>query len=291
MRTAIVTDSTACLPVDMAAAAEVTVVPLHVVVDGVDHREGIDVSNAEVAEALRRGAKVTTSQPSPEELEQAYTQLADEGYQDVVSVHISGGLSGTVGSAEQVARRVPINVHVVDSGTLGMAMGYPVLRAAALAARGEEDAEVIAEQARWECASSYAAFYVDTLEYLGKGGRIGKAAVFMGTALSIKPLLVVRNGVLAPLERVRTASKALTRLVERAVDVTQDLPVWASTVDIAVHHFDAADRARTMLDMLNEQVPRQGHRQVVEIGAVVGAHTGPGIVAVAISPYPARMED
>src|SRR5690606_11571306 len=135
-RTAVVTDSTASLPAALAGSAAVTVVPLHVVVDDVDHLEGVDLSTADLVAALRAGTRVTTSQPGPEVFARTYARLAAEGAREIVSVHLSGELSGTVTSAATAAQTAAVPVHVVDSRTVGMALGLGALAAAEVAAAG-----------------------------------------------------------------------------------------------------------------------------------------------------------
>jgi DegV family protein with EDD domain len=231
-----------------------------------------------VADALRQWRPVSTSRPSPAAFVEAYTQAAEAGADGVVSVHLSGEMSGTVGSAEIAAKESPIPVRVVDSRSIGMAQGFAALTGAEAAAAGAGHDEV--ERAVEErCASTSAFFYVDTLEYLRRGGRIGAAAAFVGSALAVKPLLHLVDGRIAPLEKVRTASRALARLEELAVERAGDLEV-----DVAVQHLATPARAAQLAAQLQPRLP--GLRQLVvsEVGAVVGAHVGPGMLAVAVAP-------
>ena len=282
MNVAVVTDSTAYLPEDLAARHHVRVVPLHVVIGGTSYEEGRDITSADVAEALRAFRPVSTSRPSPGAFLQVYEELAHAGTQHIVSVHISGEMSATLSSAEIAAEESPVPVTVVDSRSIGMAMGYAVLAAAEVAAGGAS-AEVVAQVARDHAAAASVGFYVDTLEYLRRGGRIGKAAALFGSALAIKPLLTMTDGQIEPLERVRTTGKALARMRERAVDAAaaMDAP---DGVDIAVHHLDSRERAEALVEALAEAVPQARRVLLVELGAVVGAHVGPGTLAIAVSP-------
>ncbi|MBO1755186.1 DegV family protein [Allobranchiibius sp. CTAmp26] len=282
MNVAVVTDSTAYLPGDLAARHHVRLVPLHVVVGGTSYEEGRDISSADVAQALRAFRPVSTSRPSPGAFLQVYEELAHAGAQHIVSVHISGAMSATASSAEIAAEESPVPVTVVDSRSIGMAMGYAVLAAAEVAASGAPP-EAVAQVAHDHAAAASVGFYVDTLEYLRRGGRIGKAAALFGSALAIKPLLTMNDGQIEPLERVRTTGKALARMRERAVEAAaaMDSP---DGVDIAVHHLDSRARAEQLVEDLAEAVPQARRVLLVELGAVVGAHVGPGTLATAVSP-------
>ena len=160
-----------------------------------------------------------------------------------------------------------------------MALGFAVLSAAAAAAQGRPAHEV-AEAARRRAAASTAVFYVDTLEHLRRGGRIGAAAAFVGSALAVKPLLQMVDGHIEPLEKVRTAAKAIARLEEVAVAAAGSRPV-----DMAVHHLAGAERADALADRLRRRVTGLDQLVVSEVGAVVGAHVGPGMLAVVVAPH------
>jgi DegV family protein with EDD domain len=277
-RIAVVTDSTAYLSTELVQQLGVLVVPVQVVVAGHSYDEGTGISSDEVAEALRTWRPVTTSRPAPATFLAAYRAAAEAGATGIVSVHLSADISGTVGSARLAAGDAPVPVRVVDSRTIGMAMGYPVLSAAQDAADGASLDEVAAVVEK-RCGQSSALFYVDTLEYLRRGGRIGPAAARLGSALSVKPLLEVVDGRILPLEKVRTSSKALARLEELAVE-----RAGVAAVDLAVHHLSARPRAEQLAERLRARVPGLGELRVSEVGAVVGAHVGPGMIAVAVVP-------
>jgi DegV family protein with EDD domain len=275
---AVVTDSTAYLPNELVPRLGVLVVPVQVVVAGHSYDEGTGISSDEVAEALRTWRPVTTSRPAPARFLAAYRAAAEAGATGIVSVHLSADISGTVGSARLAAGDSPVPVRVIDSRTIGMAMGYPVLSAAEAAADGASLDEVAAVVEK-RCGLSSALFYVDTLEYLRRGGRIGPAAARFGSALAVKPLLEVVDGRIMPLEKVRTSSKALARLEELAVE-----RAGVAAVDVAVHHLAARPRAEQLAERLRQRVPGLGELRVSEVGAVVGAHVGPGMIAVAVVP-------
>ena len=288
MSVAIVTDSTAYLPVDLVASQGIRVVPLHVVVGGQQFSEGVDVTTAEVAAALRKFTPVSTSRPSPQQFLEAYEAAAASGADSVVSVHISSDMSGTVESAALAASLSPITVEVVDSRSIGMAMGYAVLSAAEAARRGQ-DAKTVAAIASSRAQAATVIFYVDTLEHLRRGGRIGAASALLGSALAIKPLLAMADGRIKPIEKVRTAARALSRLEELAVRAAG--VAGEAGVDIAVHHLDSPTRASDLVDRLRTKLPSTATVALVELGAVVGAHVGPGTIAVAISPRPMASQD
>ncbi len=284
MSVAIVTDSTAYLPQAVVDAHHIQVVPLHVVIGGSEFSEGVDVTTAEVATALRAFRPVSTSRPSPQAFLGAYEKAAAAGADAVVSVHISADMSSTVESAHLAAKQSPVPVHVVDSRSLGMAMGYGVVSAAELAAAGAS-AQEVAAQALSRATAARVVFYVDTLEHLRRGGRIGSASAFLGSALAIKPILELVDGHIRPLEKVRTSARALARLEEIAAAAAEGA---GHGVDIAVHHLDSAARAEDLAQRLRTRVESAREVTVVELGAVVGAHVGPGTLAVAVSPRPAQ---
>ncbi|MEU8139453.1 DegV family protein [Streptodolium elevatio] len=275
---AIVTDSTAYLPDAVVEQHGIVVVPLKVVLRGRPLDEGTEATPAGLAEALRQKRVVTTSRPSPETFAETYRRVAEGGAREIVSVHLSAELSGTYEAALLAARESPVPVRVVDSRTLAMAMGFPVLTAAEAAADGAsaEDAATAAEK-RAGATSGF--FYVDTLEYLRRGGRIGAAAALMGAALAVKPLLHVSDGRVAPLEKVRTSARAISRLEEIALEAAGE-----GRVDVAVHHLASPDRAEALAGRLRERLPQLGELYVSEVGAVIGAHAGPGLLAVVVSP-------
>lgn len=276
MPVAIVTDSTAYLAAEIATAAGVLVVPLHVVIAGVAYAEGVEIDVAQVATALRGRSTVSTSRPSPQTFLDAYQQAADEGADAIVSLHLSAALSGTFESAVLAARDSPVPTHVVDSRSVGAGLGLLVLQAARSARSGVGPAE-IADTAAARAVGSLAYFSVATLEHLRRGGRIGTAAALLGSALAIKPLLLLDDGVIVPLEKVRTNARAIARLEELVVGAAAGRPV-----QVAVQHLDAAAPAHALAERLEGRldVPIP----VLEVGAVVGAHVGPGLIAVVLVP-------
>ncbi|WP_158880773.1 DegV family protein [Amycolatopsis anabasis] len=277
MPVAVITDSTAHLPEGFAARHGIRVVPLHVLIDGVAALDGVDVGPAALAEALGRKCIVTTSRPTPAEFAAAFRAALADGADTVVSVHLSQQISGTWESAVLAAQEVgPERVRVVDSRTTAMGLGFAALHAAAAAARGA-GAEEVEAAAMAAVRRSETLFVVETLEHLRRGGRIGSAAALLGTALAVKPLLHMDDGQIRPLEKVRTMNRAVARLVELAVQAAGD-----DDVELAVHHLASPERAVELANRLEERLPGSGGCVVSEVGAVIGAHTGPGVLGVVV---------
>lgn len=275
---AIVTDSTAYLPQQAMERHRITSVPLTVVLGGRALEEGTEISARSVAQALQKRKPVTTSRPSPEMFAAAYRSAAEAGAAGIVSLHLSAEFSGTYDAAVLAARDAPVPVRVVDSGMVAMALGFCALAAAETAESGGTlDETVAAAVKQAEGTSAY--FYVDTLDYLRRGGRIGAAQALFGSALAVKPLLQLDEGRIELREKVRTASKAIARLEEIAVE-----RAGAGPVDIAVHHLAAGERAAALADRLRARVPGLEELYVSEVGAVIGAHTGPGLLGAVVSP-------
>lgn len=277
-RVAVVTDSTSTLPESVVAARSVIVVPLQVVIGSRSYDEGDGADAAAVADALRARTPVSTSRPPPQTFLSVYERAARAGAEAVVSIHLSGELSGTCESAQLAARQAPIPVETVDSRHLGMGTGYAVI-AALDALDAGATAEAAADAARARSAATTALFYVDTLEHLRRGGRIGAAAKLLGSALAVKPLLQVDDGVIVGLEKVRTAARAVSRLEALAVEAA-----GSADVDLAVAHLANAERADELADRLRARVPGMEQMVVGAVGAVIGAHVGPGMLAVVVAP-------
>ncbi|MER5945107.1 DegV family protein [Streptomyces sp. NPDC001904] len=275
---AIVTDSTAYLPQRTMERHGITAVPLTVVLGDRALEEGTEISARSLAEALQKRRPVTTSRPSPELFAETYREVAERGATDIISLHLSAEFSGTYDAAVLAARGAPVPVRVVDTGMVAMALGFCALAAAETAdAGGTVDEAVAAAEKRAAGTSAY--FYVDTLDYLRRGGRIGAAQALFGSALAVKPLLQLDGGRIEFLEKVRTASKAIARLQEIVAE-----RAGTGQVDIAVHHLAAPERAEALADWLRERVPGLGELHVSEVGAVIGAHTGPGLLGAVVSP-------
>jgi DegV family protein with EDD domain len=233
---------------------------------------------ADVASALLRRRAVSTSRPSPEAFAEAYRAAADAGAREVLSLHLSAELSGTCEAARLAAASAPLPVRVVDTRMVAMALGYSVLSAAEVGAAGGSAEEAVAAAVK-RAEATVALFYVDTLEYLRRGGRIGAARALLGSALAVKPLLHLADGSIQPLEKVRTAGRAIARLEELAVQRAGN-----AEVDVAVHHLAAPERAQELAERLRGRLSGLRALHFSEVGAVIGAHVGPGLLGVVLAP-------
>lgn len=280
MPTAVITDSTSYLPDGWALAHDVTVVPVQVIVDA----HALDETDAEQASsvitALRAGAQVSTSRPSPVRFASAIDRAVENGSDQAVILTVSAALSGTHEAAVAAAREARIPVQVIDSRSIGMGLGFAVM-AAVEAADGGADARTVAGRAAEQARLTEMLFYVDTLEYLRRGGRIATTSALVGQALQVKPILRIADGRVEPVDRVRTASRAIERLVELALESRAGRPSM-----FAVSDLDAGTRADDVMRRLRDAAP-DAEILRCRIGGVVGAHTGPGVVAIAVSPVEA----
>jgi DegV family protein with EDD domain len=241
--------------------------------------EGEDDIAETIAVALASGKPVKTSRPSPGQFEHAYREASERGFQSVVSIHISAGLSGTADAARLAAQRVGIPVEVLDSRTVGMAQGMGVQGAVVAAADGRSAADVLAfAQDRLDRTKVY--FYVPSLEQLRRGGRIGAAASLWGTMFSIKPILAVDDGRIIPLEKVRSAAKAIARLEEIVAEDASTRP--AGQARLAVHHFGNQAEAEGLARRLAVALPACPPAQISALPAVLAAHAGLGVLAVIV---------
>lgn len=281
------TDSTASLAPGQADQSGIEIIALQVVLDGVSSTEGEPgVTGSEVTAALRAGIPVTTSRPRPEAFAHAYREIAERGAQAAVSVHLSGAMSGTYEAATRAARTSPVPVTVVDSRTLAMALGFAALRGAEAAAIGASVTEV-GDVVRRQADASVAYFLVDSLEYLRRGGRIGAARALIGSALAVKPLLTVTEGVVRPYERVRTRAKAVGRLEDLALNACLPALDGGQSVRLAVHHLGAPDAGRELTERLGDRLRQRGIEidiVVSEVSAALGVHVGPGMLGVVVAP-------
>lgn len=273
----IVTDSTCDLPLPRCESLGITVVPLNVHFGDVVYRDQYDLDSDQFFRLLAKSTELPkTSQPAPLSFEEVYRDLTADG-DAVVSIHLSGKLSGTLRSA-QLARdslRNRNQIEVIDSQSASLGLGLIVLSAAELANRGA-DAREVASHVRRLTQNVHLWFCVDTLEYLQRGGRIGRAGALLGTLLNIRPILKIEEGEIHPVERVRTRSKAIDRLVE-FVELFPEIDRLA-----VIHGGSSLNEAETLLKRLEPLYPRDkilvGH-----YGPVIGTHAGPGSLGVVVS--------
>jgi DegV family protein with EDD domain len=275
----VVTDSTADLPESLVRKHHLTVVPLHVHFGEEDYRDGVDIWASEFYHKLETGGVLPhTSQPSPGDFLQVYERLTSDG-SEVVSIHLSRVLSGTHQSAELARHLLPKPaVTVVDSTSASLGLGLIVLEAAR---RAEEGAgrEEVAEAARRASRRFVLFFVVDTLEYLQKNGRLGRASAFLGSLLNIKPLLTLEDGVVTPVEKVRGKGKALGRMFDLLQERVGRKPTRAAVV-----HADRPDEALGAVEQLKQQFNLVEPPVVGDIGPVIGSHVGPGTIGVIALP-------
>ena len=272
----VVTDSTAYLPKNLVEQYKIPVTPLVLIWGEETLRDDIDIKPVEFYERLQT-AKVmpSTSQPPIPEFTKIFERLHGEGY-EILAVLISDLLSGTIASAKQAKSELPdATIEIFDSQSTAMAMGFQVLAAVRAAAEGASLAECLAvvEKAR---ANSGILFAVDTLEFLHRGGRIGGASRYLGTALQLKPLLTIEEGKIEALERVRTKKKAQSRLS----DIVVERLAGKSNIRLATLHANAVEDANALLDMTSSRLDVV-EKVFSEVSPVIGTHVGPGTVGLA----------
>jgi DegV family protein with EDD domain len=274
---AVVTDSTACIPPDLAARTGVRVVQQQLWI-GEEADDEARVPDDRIISAMRGNERVATSAPESGAFFWAYQDAITQGASAIVSLHISSRMSETCAAAKEAAAQTRIPVHVLDSGTLGMSLGFAVLAAARVAATGAELGQVLAI-AGVRIARSTELLHVESLEYLRRSGRIGAAAHLIGTTFGVKPMLTVRHGEVAPLERTLGADRALRKMVDKAAGVA-----GGRAVDVAVEHIGADERVPKVLSALRERLPNVKELLPVPVTSIITAHVGPGAMGITISP-------
>lgn len=274
MSVVVVTDSSARLSANLLAPWDIRVVPLHVLVDGDDLRDGVDDMPAD----LYQRPQVSTAGAGPAELANVYrAALADSAGDGVVAVHLSTALSSTYGAAQHAAAEFGGMVRVVDSRSAGMGTGFAAL-AAARAARAGAGLDEVAAQAQSAASRVRAFIVVQRLDNLRRSGRIGTAASWLGTALAVKPLLRMDDGKLVLAQRVRTSSKATAAMVELVLDT-----VGERRAALAVQHVDNPAGAADVAATLASALPACGPAVITDLGPVLGVHLGPGAVGVVVA--------
>jgi DegV family protein with EDD domain len=274
MTVRIVTDSTCDLPPDLVAAHGITVVPLSVIFGEDAFEDGVTITPAEFYQRLRTSSVLPrTSQPPVERFQQAYRTAGADGA-DIVSIHISSKLSGTLNSASVARETLKHDLHIdlIDSYNVSVGLGLIVLEAARAAAQGASLPEVVAV-ARRAMDRVTVLVAVDTLEYLQRGGRIGRARSLIGSILSIKPILTVDQGEVAPFERVRTRARACARILELAAAMPR-------AKELFIAHGDLPAEAAAAVDQLRPRLPHTA-LHTAYLGPVVGTYTGPAAFGVA----------
>jgi DegV family protein with EDD domain len=274
-KVAVLTDSTAYIPSDLVKKHNIIVIPQVLIWENETFRDGIDIQPEQFYERLKKANSMpSTSQALPNDFVDHFNQLLDQGH-EVLAVLISEKLSGTMSSAIQAKEAMPGKpIEVIDSKTTAMAMGYLVLQAARAAEAGAslQECKALVEK---NIPNTGVLVTVDTLEFLHRGGRIGGGARFLGTALNIKPILEVLDGRLEAVERVRTRSKALARMI----DLVEERIAGRSPVRIASLHASSLEDAQAVLDKLSSRIDVV-EKLVADVSPVVGTHVGPGTVGI-----------
>jgi len=275
-KVAIVTDSTTNIPKNLLQGIDVHVAPAIVIWSGEELRDGVDIQPTAFYERLV-GAKEmpTTSQATPGAFKEIYEGLVKDGQKDILSYHVSTKLSGTVNSAEQAKALVPdANIQIIDGYSASMGTGWPLLEGIKAVKAGKSLDEVVAtvEKAR---EKSGVLLMVDTLEFLHRGGRIGGASRFLGTALNLKPILELQDGALDAIERVRTKKKAKARLIE----LVQERTGGETPLRIASLHANAKEEAEQLLEDAKSAL-NPAESVITEVSPAVGTHTGPGTLGI-----------
>jgi len=275
-RVRVVTDSTADIPRSYVEELGITVVPLNVHFGDKVYLDFVELTSSNFYELLRKSPEhPRTSQPSPGDFAKVYEELSRDG-SAIVSVHLSAELSGTYQSAVMAREMLADKpIEVIDSRLASMAFGLPVIAGARAAREGRSLEEVVAV-IRNAMAKMQVVFAVDTLEYLARNGRIGRAQALLGTLLSVKPLLTLEEGVVTPLEKVRGERKVIPRMVEI---MGERLTPEGGAPVVSIVHADCPDRAEALRAAVEEAYhPREVI--VGGLGAVIGTHVGPGTSAV-----------
>lgn len=277
-RIAFVTDSTAYIPPDLVRKYDIKVAPQTLIWGSDLYLDGVDITPAEFYARLKTAEVMpTTSEVNAGKFKEILDPLAGEGA-SIIMLLLSSKLSGTINSANHAKEMLPsAHIEIVDSEATAMALGFQVLAAARAAAEGKSFDEVLAV-ARRAREHTGVIFVVDTLEFLHRGGRIGGASKLLGTALNIKPLLELREGRIEPIERVRTKTKALARML----DVLEERLQGRTPVRLAVLHAAAEDEARGVLEQAKQRF-NPVEAVLTDASPVVGAHAGPGTVGLAYS--------
>ena len=275
MKLAVVTDSVSDISPEIAKKLKITVIPLTVIFGTEQYLDGIELSNTDFFNRLNSDANhPSTSQPSPDAFVQAYEKLLKKDF-EILSVHVSAKLSGTINSAEQAIKMLDTKkIKIVDTGTASMAQGLTAMSAARAvkSAKSLEELEKIAIDTATKTKVFVA---MDTMEFLRRGGRIGKAKAMLGSILNIKPIITTVDGEIVPHSRARTIKKAISTMIKDMGDIN-------SVSEIAILHGNVPETANEIVEQIDSENLDQPIT-VTGIGPVVGTHAGPGCIAIAFS--------
>ena len=275
----VVTDSSSDLPPELVKAWDIVVVPCYVMLGDVTYQDGVSLSAEDFYGSLTTSLRPpTTAQPSPADFQSVYQALLDQGH-EIVSIHVSGKLSGTVNSAERARAALgePAPIEVVDSRMASLGLGLVAL-AAARRAREAASCRQLAQEVRRALPQTHCILVLDTLEYLQKGGRIGKAQAFVGSLLSVKPILKLVDGEVHPVERPRNLERGVRRVAELAREYA---PLGQLGIIYSTEPERAADLKRSLADLLPEE-------EIItsRFGPTLGTYVGPKALGVALTSAP-----
>ncbi|MGJ9381969.1 DegV family protein [Salipaludibacillus sp. CF4.18] len=270
----IVTDSTLDLPMDIIKKLDITIVPLTVTIDGESYLDGIDISSSEFSKMLVNAKDVPgSSQPSTGQFLEVYDRLGKDG-NPIISIHMTSGMSGTFNSAKTASEMTDLDVTVVDSNFISVALGFQVREAAEMALKGANVQEILdrLEQVR-KNSSLY--IMVDTLEYLAKGGRIGRGRALLGSLLKIKPIASLDDGVYTPINKVRTYMQMIKFMKKKFEEETSGKIVKG----VGIAQIEAKELAIQLRDALSQMTDFEDIF-IIETTPIVSTHTGPGALAL-----------
>lgn len=276
---AIVTDSSAYIPEQLMKNKTIDIAPLMVLWDGESYRDGLDITPEQFYARLKVTKSMpTTSQATPSMFQEIYQRLVAEGY-DIFSMHISSKLSGTLESARQAKDMFPgARIELFDSLSAGMALGFQVLAVSRLASQGAtlEDCKAFAEKAKNQ---SGVYLVVKTLEFLHRGGRIGGASAFLGSVLDLKPILAVKDGRVEPVEKVRTMSKAIDRMLDL---FEKHAGQYGKPYHLAALYTDNIDAAQLLVDRARQRFSTSEVSEAIvsSVSPAIGTHVGPGTLGL-----------
>ena len=276
----VILDSTAYLPEKTLKELSIEVIPLHVIWGEEMYQDGVDISPDEFYERLPKSKTMpTTSQPSPKEFSEIFEKYLSQGY-DILCVHISSKLSGTVDSAQQAKELLGAkNIEIVDSFFTTLGTGFQAMAAAKAAKDGASLAECkkIAEKTR---SNTNIYFVVSTLEFLKRGGRIGGAAAFLGSALNLKPILMVKDGKIEAHDKIRTMKKAIVKIVDILEEHVGDKKFY-----LGISQATAPENAEMLKAEINSRFSKDRFVEFIESGLspVIGVHAGPGALALSFT--------
>jgi DegV family protein with EDD domain len=274
---AVVTDSTSDIPKGLAKQYGISVVPLSVIHEGVVYRNGIDITPEQFYPMLEKADSLpTSSQPSPSQFMDVFKPLIESGKQ-VLSFHLSRALSSTVDSARLAAQQLaPDRIHVVDTCSISYGIAVQAIEAARLAMEGRAVPAILERIDRLKNRSDVL-FSLNTLDYLHKGGRIGKVSSLVGNLLNIKPIVHVQDGVYVPIGKVRSMKQAVTGMVDFLAN-----KFGADKVRVGVGHGQAIDFAKMILEQAVSRLNVVEEPVLFDVGPVIGVHTGPGTVGISV---------